>query len=62
MRTMKEQRASTRKTMKFLNDLSKVSNVEIDALLKNDAGEVIKWVKGSGKPPVLTVGMNRNPL
>jgi len=41
MRTMKEQRASTRKTMKFLNDLSKVSNVEIDALLKNDAGEVI---------------------
>jgi hypothetical protein len=23
---------------------------------------IITWVKGSGKPPVLTVGMNRNPF
>lgn len=44
---MKEQRVSTRKTMKFLNDLSKVSNVEIDVLLKDTEGVVVgcvlKW-------------------
>jgi hypothetical protein len=42
--TFKEQRASTRKTMKFLNEHSHVSNVEIDAILKNKEGEVTGFI------------------